>query len=108
MTMARRKSSKQGSGDIEPILDRIIGDDPGMRRRIEVAKLNLRVAEMIYAARTATGLTQTELARRVGTTQSVISRLEAADYAGHSLSMLQRIAEALHARLELRFVPDVA
>lgn len=106
--MARRKSSKQGSGDIEPILDRIIGDDPGMRRRIEVAKLNLRVAEMIYAARTATGLTQTELARRVGTTQSVISRLEAADYAGHSLSMLQRIAEALHARLELRFVPDVA
>lgn len=108
MTMTRRKSSKQGSGDIEPILDRIIGDDPGMRRRIEVAKLNLRVAEMIYAARTATGLTQTELARRVGTTQSVISRLEAADYEGHSLSMLQRIAEALHARLELRFVPEVA
>jgi ribosome-binding protein aMBF1 (putative translation factor) len=105
--MARRKSSKRGSGDIGPILDRIIGDDPGMRRRIDEADLNLRVAEMIYAARTATGLTQTELARRVGTTQSAISRLEAADYEGHSLSMLQRIAEALHARLELRFVPEV-
>lgn len=44
----------------------------------------------------------------MGTTQSVISRLEDADYEGHSLAMLQRIAEALHVRLELRFVPDVA
>ena len=54
------------------------------------------------------GLTQAELAQLVGTTQSVISRLEDADYEGHSLSMLQRIADALHQRLEVRFVPDVA
>ena len=34
--------------------------------------------------------------------------LEDADYEGHSLSMLQRIGEALHRRIEIRFVPEVA
>jgi len=44
------------------------------------------------------------LAELVGTTQSVIARLEDADYEGHSLSMLQRIATAVNKRLEVRFV----
>ena len=43
-----------------------------------------------------------QLAKLIGTTQSVIARLESADYEGHSLSMLQRIAEALGQKLELR------
>jgi hypothetical protein len=38
----------------------------------------------------------------------VISRLEDAAYEGHSLSMLQRVAEALHRRIDIRFVPEVA
>ena len=37
--------------------------------------------------------------------QPVIARLEDADYEGHSLSMLQRIAEALGQRFEVAFVP---
>ena len=49
-------------------------------------------------------LTQKQLAELVGTTQSVIARLEDADYEGHSLSMLQRIAAAVNKRLEVRFV----
>jgi predicted transcriptional regulator len=44
-------------------------------------------------------LTQEQLAERIGTTQSVISRLEDCDYDGHSLSMLNRIAGALNKRL---------
>jgi len=44
------------------------------------------------------------LARLVGTTASVICRLEDADYEGHSLAMLRRIAEALDKRVEIRFV----
>ena len=51
------------------------------------------------------GLTQRELADRVGTTQSVIARLEDADYAGYSLSMLQRIARALNRRVEINLLP---
>ena len=75
---------------------------------MEEARLNVRTAEMIREARTAAGLTQAKLAEPVGRTQRVISRLEDADYDGHSLSMLQRIAESLHQRVEVRFVPEVA
>ncbi|MGC8643766.1 MAG: hypothetical protein ACP5XB_28230, partial [Isosphaeraceae bacterium] len=39
----------------------------------------------------------------IGTTPSVINRLEDADYSGHSLPMLRRIAAALGRRLEIRF-----
>ncbi len=106
--MAARRRPKKNTRDAGAILDRMAGQDKKLRRQVEEAKLNVRVAEMIYEARVAAGLTQGELARLVGTTQSVISRLEDADYEGHSLSMLQRIAAALHRRLEVRFVPDVA
>jgi predicted transcriptional regulator len=61
---------------------------------------------MIYDARTHAGLTQTQLAEKVGTTQSVISQLEDADYDGHSLSMLRRIAAALQSHIEVRIVPN--
>jgi transcriptional regulator with XRE-family HTH domain len=46
-------------------------------------------------ARTGAGLTQRELAERIGTKQSVVGRMEDADYEGHSLSMLKRIADAV-------------
>ncbi|TAH37456.1 MAG: XRE family transcriptional regulator [Planctomycetota bacterium] len=59
---------------------------------------------MIHEARSAASLTQRQLADLIGTTQPVIARLENADYEGHSLTMLRRIAEALHLRLEVRFV----
>jgi transcriptional regulator with XRE-family HTH domain len=60
------------------------------------------------------GLTQAELARKVGTTQSVIAHPEDADYAGHSLAMLERIATAcgvtlkLHAEKKPSFDREVA
>ena len=59
----------------------------------------------MYELRTKAKLTQKELAARVGTTASVISRLEDDDYEGHSLAMLRRIASALNKRVEIRFVP---
>jgi transcriptional regulator with XRE-family HTH domain len=49
-------------------------------------------------------LSQRELAARVGTSASAICRLEDADYEGHSLSLLKRIAAALGTRIEIRFV----
>jgi len=87
------------------ILDRITGDDPDLKQMIEEETINAQVARMIYEVRTHTGLTQQELARLVGTKQPVIARLEDADYEGHSLSMLQRIATALNQRLEIHLVP---
>ena len=64
----------------------------------------LGIAEQIYALRTSAELSQKELAQRVGTTQSVISRLEDADYDGHSLAMLERIAQGLGCRVCVHFV----
>jgi DNA-binding XRE family transcriptional regulator len=80
----------------------------GRSRRIaalEKAEAEDSVARKIYELRTHSGLTQQRLAKLVGTTTSVICRLEDADYEGHSLAMLRRIAAALDKRVELRFVP---
>jgi|APSaa5957512535_1039671.scaffolds.fasta_scaffold403416_1 DNA-binding XRE family transcriptional regulator len=49
-------------------------------------------------------LTQAQVAKLIGTSRTVISRLEDADYEGHSLSMLRRVAAALNRRVEIRFV----
>lgn len=87
------------------IVDQMVGDDHELRSAIEEQTVNSRVASLLYAARTTAGLTQTELAKLVGTKQSVIARLESADYEGHSLSMLIRIAEALDNRLVIDLVP---
>ncbi len=86
------------------ILDDLTGKDPELRKMIAEEALNVRVARMIFDARTRAGLTQTQLAELIDTKQPVIARLEDADYEGHSLSMLQRIAEALGQRLEVSFV----
>jgi transcriptional regulator with XRE-family HTH domain len=66
--------------------------------------MNVHVARLIHDARTRAGLTQAQLAQRVGTRQPVIARLEDADYEGHSLTTLERIAEALNLALDIRFV----
>ncbi len=72
---------------------------------LEEARASAEVARKIYALRTDAGLTQAQLAKLVGTSRSVISRLEDDDYKGHSLAMLRRIAAALDKRVEIRFVP---
>lgn len=92
------------TSDAIDILNKRIGDDPELKRMVAEEMVNARVAQAIYDLRTEAGLTQRELARRVGTTQPVIARLEDADYHGHSLRMLIRIASALGRELDVRFV----
>ena len=87
------------------IIDSMIGDDQKLRDLCEQASLNAHVAQLIYDARTEAGLSQAELAGLIGTTQSVISRLEDADYEGHSLSLLNKIAEALNRTVRIDLVP---
>lgn len=88
------------------ILNKLTGADPKVRATIAQFHLDFEVAQMIYDARTRAGLSQAALAELIGTKQSVIARLEDADYRGHSLTMLQRIASALHQRVEVRFVSE--
>jgi transcriptional regulator with XRE-family HTH domain len=61
------------------------------------------VAVKLTALRRESGLSQRELAQRVGTTQQQISRLESPSYEGHSLSMLRRVAEVLGATVHIEF-----
>jgi ribosome-binding protein aMBF1 (putative translation factor) len=91
--------------DAVEIAIQMLGDTPELRARIEVDKLNMRVAQMIYDARQKAGLTQKQLADLIGSKQQVIARLEDADYEGHSLTMLQRIAAALGRRLDVSMPP---
>jgi len=59
------------------------------------------MALLVREMREDAGLTQTELAKKVGTTQSVIARLEGAEYTGHSLTMLERVATVCGVALKL-------
>jgi DNA-binding XRE family transcriptional regulator len=72
---------------------------------LEEARANDAIGRKIHELRIAAGLSQRELADLVGTTPSVISRLENADYDRHSLTMLRRIAAALNLRVQIEFVP---
>jgi ribosome-binding protein aMBF1 (putative translation factor) len=90
--------------DALKILEAITGESERMREGLANARMNLDLAQMIHDARIRARMSQRQLADLIGTQQSVIARLEDADYTGHSLSMLQRIGNALGRRLELRFV----
>ena len=87
------------------LYNRYVAGDPRREEAYEEEVVNAEIARRIYQLRTQAGLTQQELAERVGTSKSAICRLEDADYEGHSLSMLKRIAAAVDKRVEIRFMP---
>lgn len=99
------KRAKKTTDAIEILHRRFIEGHPERELELAEARADVAVAEKIYRLREKAGLTQRQLAKLVGTTASVICRLEDADYEGHSLAMLNRIAAALNKRVEIRFVP---
>lgn len=101
--MATKKKMK--SAALQFVYDHHIQGDPEREASFENEVLNAKIAREIYDLRAQAGVSQRQLAKVVGTTASVICRLEDADYEGHSLSMLQRIAAALDSRVDIRIVP---
>jgi ribosome-binding protein aMBF1 (putative translation factor) len=93
------------TSDAIKIIDQLTSSDPELEAMVAEASINAEVAQLIYQARTKAGLTQKQLAELVGTKQPVIARLEDADYEGHSLSMLQKIAHALKQRVVINLTP---
>lgn len=92
-------AKKATTNAVAILRNRYVKDDPERKASVEAERVNAEVARLIYTMRADAGLTQKQLAELVGTTQSVVSRLEDSDYDGHSLSMLNRIAEALQKKL---------
>ena len=100
-----KPTRKFDSKTVQFLYDRYVGEDRTQVKEFEEFALNAEIARKIYDLRTKAGLSQRELAKRVGTSASAICRLEDADYEGHSLLLLKRIADALDARVEVRFLP---
>ena len=89
---------------VDQLIDNFVGSDRERQQMLDDEIVNVEAAQLVYELRTRAGLSQRELAKKVGTTASVICRMEQADYEG-SLAMLRRVAGALNRRLELRAVP---
>ena len=86
-------------------LDRQLSD-PAFVARFKRVGEAWDVALQISALREKAGLSQKDLAKLLGTSQQQISRLESPGYEGHSMSMLRRVANVLHARLRIVFEPE--
>jgi ribosome-binding protein aMBF1 (putative translation factor) len=97
-------STTKKKDGLDYLIEKFVGDDPKRQAMLDEETVNIESAQLLYDLRTKAGLSQRQLARKVGTTASVICRMEQADYDG-SLAMLRRITGALNQRLELRAVP---
>ena len=99
-----KKKTQKTNDAVDILHQRYIQGDVSKMAELETIRADNAVARKIYDLREQAGLSQRALAKLVGTTASAICRLEDADYEGHSLAMLNRIAEALDRRVEIRFV----
>jgi len=99
-----KTAKKRKTADAVKILHTLYIKTAEDRRMLREAREQSEVAAQIYNLRQKAGLSQKGLAKLVGTTQSVISQLEDADYEGHSLKMLRRIADALNCEIKVRIV----
>lgn len=75
---------------------------PGFKEAVEETRLEYEIARALILARVKKRLTQAELAKKLHTKQSVISRVETAKTTP-SLSFLKRLAEVLDASLQVQF-----
>lgn len=89
---------------VELLDRRYVRNDSEMQNLVNEEFEKLEIGQQIYELRKEANLTQEELADMIGTTGSVISRLESADYDGHSLKMLERIAVALGKKVAISIV----
>ncbi len=96
--------AKMAKNKFQELLDEEL-KNPRVAAAFHEEKEALRLAARIHKLRKEHGLTQEELAEKVGTTQSVIARLESDSYTGHSLKMLRRVANALDVKLVIDFEP---
>lgn len=88
--------------DLDKHIDKYL-KNPSFAKAFKEERDNLRIAVRVAELREKRGLTQKDLAEKVHTTQSVISRLESADYENYSIHTLKKIAVALNVRLIVDF-----
>jgi ribosome-binding protein aMBF1 (putative translation factor) len=87
------------------IIKQRFGIDPRSDPKVQSLAEDFHIAQMVYDARQASGFSQVELANAIGTTEEVVDALENADFDGDSLSVLRRVADALHMKLRVELIP---
>lgn len=102
-----KKKKKMTADAVKILHKRYVRGNKKRLESLQKERENMTIAEQIYVLRTQAGLSQKQLADLIGTTQSVVSRLEDADYNKHSLAMLRKVGAALKQRVQVQFVPDL-
>lgn len=97
---------KTKKDDFDRYLEKALKRDPTLAEGLEQADRAWDIAFQIYDLRKKEGITQTQLAKMIGTRQSNIARIEAADYTGYTFKTLEKVTSALKARLEIKIVPQ--
>ncbi|MBC8264795.1 MAG: helix-turn-helix domain-containing protein [Anaerolineales bacterium] len=87
----------------DQVLDELM-QDPEFRREYEALEPEYQLARQFINLRLERGLTQAQLAERMGTKQSAVSRLENIGI-NPTIGYLRQVAEALDARLEITLKP---
>jgi len=98
------KPAKRPTTSARDILHRrLYRGRPDRVEELNQTRREMALGMKIRRLREDAGLTQQQLARMIGTQPSAISRIEDADYDGHSVSLLERVAQALDLRLIIDF-----
>ena len=77
---------------------------PSFRKKFAEEAWRLSIAEQLTKIRLDAGLTQADLARKVGTTASAISRYENTDYDRYQVGTIRKIAEACGGKLRISII----
>jgi ribosome-binding protein aMBF1 (putative translation factor) len=75
------------------------------KKNYDALETEFQIAAEIIKARTNAHMTQAELAEKLGTKPTAISRMESPNYGRVSVSTLQKIAGALNCDLKIEFLP---
>lgn len=97
---------KRKKDDLDRLIEKALKIDPSLKEGFERAGQAWDIAFQIHDLRKKGGLTQTQLAKLVGTRQSNIARIESADYTGYTFKTLEKVTNALKARLQIRIIPE--
>ncbi len=92
---------KRKISDAVELVDRWFGGTPGWDRMVAEEKLKLEIGQAVYDLRSSAGLTQSQLGDLVGTSQSVISTVEHADYDGSAIDLFVRVCFAMRRKVEI-------
>src|SRR6266566_7996916 len=99
----RKKSAVPSATQI--LFDRLYRGKPQRIAALRRTRKELALGRQIRALRQAKGLSQAQLAKALGTQAPAISRVEDADYDGHSLRILRKIADYFGQNLVVSFEP---